>query len=393
MKKILSLFLIWRVLLFVFLFLAISTLPLQKDFLGGGMQNYLKAPHLWSWVNFDGEHYLRIAREGYGQFSYFFFPVYPLLMRFATWGFKGGLVGYILSGLLISHISLLIGLIGLVRLIRMDYKRKTAFFAVSLLLFFPTSFYFGSFYTESLFFALVVWSFYFARTKRWIMAGVLGAILTATRVVGLALLPALLVEVWEQKREIGGIGDIGVIGVKKILGVLLVPMGLLIYMYYLKVQTGDSLAFFHSLGNVFGEQRSPRLILLPQVFYRYFFKILPNINYDYFPVVFTTWLEFITAVVFGVLGGLGILAALKRLGKFRLRASYAAYLVVGFLIPTLSGSFSSLPRYVLVLFPAFILSALIISKTPRSIQVLTFTLLFICLGIATSLFTRGYWVS
>ena len=40
---------------------------------------------LWSWANFDGEHYLNIARHGYqvirGQSEYAFFPLYPLLIN------------------------------------------------------------------------------------------------------------------------------------------------------------------------------------------------------------------------------------------------------------------------------------------------------------------------
>lgn len=398
-------FIVWRVLLFVFLFLAISILPLQKGYLGGGIINYIKTPHLWSFINFDGEHYFSIAQYGYRPLKYFFFPVYPLVVSYLARLFDGSIVSYALTGLLVSHASFLVGLIGLVKLIRLDYKKEIAQLSVILLMLFPTSFYFASFYTESLFLALVVWSFYFARTKRWIMAGVLGALLTATRVVGLALLPALLMEVWEQRREIGprldssriqrGKGDLG----KAIFGILLVPLGLIAYMIFLKKQTGDPLEFFHSV-EVFGEQRSASFILLPQVFYRYIVKILTKINYSYLPIVFTTWLEFITAIVFGILGLLGGLGptsprlrGVKKLGWAKMRSSYVVYLIVGYLIPTFSGSFSSLPRYVLVLFPGFILASLYLVKLPKVLQAVVFVLLFVSLGIATMLFARGYWIA
>ena len=178
----------------------------------------------------------------------------------------------------------------------------------------------------------------------------------------------------------------------KIFGVFLIPIGLFFYMYYLKSTTGDPLEFLHSVG-IYGEQRSTQIILLPQVFYRYIFKILPNINYDYFPVVFTTWLEFLTAVLFGGLGLLGILGGLKRLRKIRIRLSYLIFLVLGYIIPTLSGSFSSMPRYVLILFPGFILMAVYLNELKSSYRYFFFCVLFILLGIATALFVRGYWIA
>ncbi|MGB6882196.1 MAG: hypothetical protein WBD86_02760, partial [Microgenomates group bacterium] len=70
-------FVFWRVLLFLFLFLAIGIVPLQQNFLGGGLSSYLRSPYLWAWGNFDGEHYLSIAFKGYQPLTYFFFPVYP----------------------------------------------------------------------------------------------------------------------------------------------------------------------------------------------------------------------------------------------------------------------------------------------------------------------------
>jgi len=377
-KFLFSSFVFWRLVLFVFLFLAISVVPLQKDFLGGGLVSYLKAPYLWAWANFDGEHYLSLAYQGYQPLTYFYFPVYPLAIRFFANLFSQSFSSLAVSGLLISNTSLLLALIGLWKLIRLDFQKETARLAIILLLVFPTSFYFGSLYTESLFLALAVWSFYFARRRRWFLAGILGAVLTATRVVGIALLPALMVEVWLQKRKNKKLSLFWPMA-----GVLLVPLGLFAYMYYLKTTIGDPLEFFHSV-SIFGQQRSSSLILLPQVFYRYFFKVLPNVNYDYFPVVFTTFLEIITALVFFVLAIVVF---------FRLRLSYALYLAAGYLIPTLSGSFSSLPRYVLILFPGFILMTVWLSKKPKWLQTIFLSVLFLALGIATALFTRGYWLA
>ena len=305
------------------------------------MQNYLSNPYLWAWGNFDGEHYLAIAQFGYQPLTHFFFPLYPLLIRF--------LDGSQFSALLISHMSFVISLIGLYKLIRLDCSTKVARLAIILLLAFPTSFFFGSVYTESLFLALVTWFFYVLRKKKWIGAFVLGSLASAARLVG---------------------------------AVLLGPFGLFGYMYYLLRETGDPLAFFHNI-TLFGGQRSEGLVLLPQVFYRYFFKVLPNLNYFYFPAVFTTFLELSVALLFLIL----IAFSFKKL-----KPVYTYFLTTGYLVSTFSGSFSSLPRYVLVLFPAFILIAMFLQNKPI-IRAVWLILSVILLAISVMLFTRGYFVA
>jgi len=377
-RFILKSFIFWRVSVFAFLFFALATTSLQNNFLGGGMSSYLKQPFLWAWANFDGEHYLSIAYQGYQSLTYFFFPVYPLTIAFVAKFLGNGFESLAISGLLISNISLLIALIGLWKLIKLDYKSEIARLTILLLLAFPTSFYLGSVYTESLFLALVVWSMYFARKGKWIAAGILGALLTATRVVGLAIVPALLVEAYLQIKDKEKINLIQIAT-----GILLSVLGIVLYLLYLNKVTGDPLEFIHNVG-IFGQQRSSSLVLLPQVFYRYFYKVLPNINYSYLPIVFTTYLEIITALLF-----LGITIA----SFFKLRLSYAFYLAIGYIIPTLSGSFSSFHRYVLILFPAFILIAVWLSEQNKWIKYATLIILAAGLLIATSLFTRGFWVA
>jgi len=377
-KFLLKSFIYWRIILFAFLFLAIGLISVQQQYLGGDLPSYLKQPFLWAWANFDGEHYLSIAYQGYQPLTYFYFPAYPLTIYFVAQLLGGSFKSLAVSGLLISNVSFFIALIGFWKLIMLDYKKDIARLAILLILVFPASFYFGSIYTESLFLALVVWSFYFARKGKWIVAGLLGAVLTATRVVGLALIPALLVEAYLQKRENKKLNLSPVV-----MGISFSTLGVIAYMVYLNVVTGDPLEFFHNVG-IFGQQRSSSLVLLPQVFYRYFFKVLPNIDYSYFPAIFATYMEIVTAIVF-----LGLVAV----SFFKLRLSYAFYLAIGYIIPTLSGSFSSLHRYVLILFPAFILSALWLSKRKKWVKAIIFLVLVLGLLVATSLFVTGYWVA
>ena len=152
---------IWRLALLLLAWLGFRFLPLREDFLGGGSPEYLKAPWLWSWANFDGVHYLVIARQGYCQFQQAFFPLFPYLIRYLT-GFLGN---YLASGLLVSHLALLAGLFIFYRLVRLDFSDSIARRSVIYLLIFPTSFYLGSVYTESLFLVLVLGSIFAARKR------------------------------------------------------------------------------------------------------------------------------------------------------------------------------------------------------------------------------------
>jgi len=377
-KFIITSFLGWRALLLGLVFLSAFFFPLQKLFLGGGMDNYLKNPYFWSWLNFDGEHYLSIALQGYLPLTHFYFPLFPILSKFLSLLIGGGFKDIATSGLIVSHLSFFLALIGVWRLVGLDYKRDIARLTILFILLFPTSFYFGAYYTESLFLALAVWALYFARKRKWLLAGLLGAGLTATRITGLALLPAVAYEVWKTKKENPKLNLFF-----PIISILLIPVGLGIYMLYLNKTTGNPLEFFSSIA-IFGQQRSTNLVLLPQVFYRYFFKVIPNLAFSYFPIVFTTFLEIATALVF---------LFLLVWSFFKLRLSYSLYFLAGYLIPPLSGSFSSFPRYVAVLFPAFILMAVWSQKLPKTAKAVIFLLLFVTLAVASMLFVRGYWVS
>jgi len=352
-------FIIWRGFLTLFALVAKRFVIQKPDFLGPSV-----------WANFDGVHYLSIAQYGYRQFQQAFFPLYPLLIRWLTVLTKN----YLFSGLLISHLSFVTALFLFYKLIKLDFTEKTARRSLFYLLLFPTSFYFGSVYTESLFLVLVLGSFYAARKKYWLVAGVLGAMASATRVVGLFLFPALLAEWWQQWREIKS-GKI-----VSLLSLLLITSGILVYMSYLKKTVGDALYFIH-VQPFFGAHRSgSKIILLYQVFWRYL-KMILTTKADV--LYFSVWLELIVSLLF-----LFLLIEVYR----RLRRSYFIFMLFCYLAPTLTGTFSSMPRYVLVLFPGFILLALLAEKY-RWLRIV-YPIVAVILSIASAiLFTRGYWVA
>ncbi len=90
-KKLILLFISWRLSLLLIMVLAIKFIPLsQKDkYLGGGPFNFPLSPGLFSWANFDGEHYLSIAQNGYKILEQAFFPMYPMMMSVFARPFSG----------------------------------------------------------------------------------------------------------------------------------------------------------------------------------------------------------------------------------------------------------------------------------------------------------------
>ncbi len=374
-KSLIILFIIWKVLVFLVLILTINFFKIDPhtNFLGGGFENYIRNPYLFSWANFDGEHYLAIAIQGYKSLEYAFFPVYPLLInlssQFLSYDHNSSWDYAAISGIVISNFFFLLCIILFKKLIELDYDKKIANLAVMALIFFPTSFYFGAVYNESLFLFFILSSFYLIRKNNWAFGSFMGLIASGTRVMGIFLLPALLYEAYLQK------------SLSKLIWILLVPIGLIFYMFYQYASTGDPLAFYH-LQTTIGEHRQTDPILLPQVFYRYA-KILLTVPLDN-PIYQTVVLELISTVIF---------LALLVYGYFmKIRRSYLLYGILALLVSPLQGSLTSMPRYILVIFPAFIALALFLNKLPSTLRWILMGVSVTFLVIESSLYFRGVWV-
>lgn len=372
-----GLFLFWRVSLVLFSILAVKFIPIydKTAFLGGGYNIYSLLPEFYGLANFDGEHYLSISIFGYKSLQQAFFPIYPLLVHFfSQFLYLDYFSSFFYSafvGLIISNLSFLISLILLFELVSKNYSRNLATLTILVLLFFPTSFYFGAVYSESIFLLLSIVSFYFVENRKWVFAGVLGSVAAATRVFGILLFICFIVEAWQKK-----------IDFKNYVWIFLIPIGLLSYMYYQFITVGDPLAFYH-LQKIVGEQHQSGVTLLPQVYFRYLRIILSFLVFT--PIYQTIILEFIIGIIFFILPIYGYFK--------KLPISYLLYGFFGFLLPTLQGSFSSLPRYVLILFPSFIILAIFINKFSFKIKLLYLGCSYILLAIEAMLFLRGYWIA
>lgn len=343
-------FIIWLTAVLVVFNFGFSTLPPSGKF----NNNFWE-----SLGNWDGGHYLGIAQTGYSeQFQYAFFPLYPLAIKLLNQVTQN----YLLAAILISIAATFLGLHLLYKMVAIDFDKKIAEKTVLALLFFPTSFFLLTAYSEGLFLFLVIVAFYFLRQNKLFWASVAVALASATRLVGLAVVFALWIDVLTKQ----GLN-------RKNWYILLAPSGFILYCIFLYQQTGDPFYF------ITAENHWLRTLVTPGVG---FWETLTNISSGGLSTInFSIFLDLIFAI-FGV--GFAIRA-------FRfLPTSFAIYSLISVGIPLLTPTLSSMPRFLLPIFPIFILVALIKNRyVGLFFQVISIMLL----AIFTALFSAGYWVS
>lgn len=372
--QIIILFTVWRLTLFLVAYFAENIIPqfnasfpYIEELVNTNLPSWI-----WGFGNFDGVHYIRIAKAGYSEFTQAFFPLYPLLISLFAFGKH-----YLISGLIISNLSFIAFLLIFYKLLRIDYEKKVALKTIILILCFPTSFYFGAVYTEAIFILLVVLTFYLLRKKMFFVGGFFAAFVSATRIVGVLIIPSLTIELYKYLRE-NKIKLSSELSIKAILGIALATFGFLLYLLYQYLYFKDALFFLHAQP-LFGASRSAEpFILLPQVFFRYF-KILTSLpiqNYQFFTAA--------SEVAFTILFIFLLIYSFRKI-----RFSYWLFCFFVFITPTLTGTFLSMPRFVLAcifLFPSLVL----VSGKFYKIMLTIFVMFQL---ILLSLFVRGHWVA
>jgi len=150
----------------------------------------------------DALWFLRIASQGYriDDVSAAFFPLFPMLVRIVAWLPGLGTLG---AALIVSNAATLGALVVLHALTRLELGRDHVPRSLVLVSLFPTGFFLLAPYTESLFLLLSLAAFWFARRDRWALAATAGALAAITRSVGVLLILGLWVEAMRQWRRDG----------------------------------------------------------------------------------------------------------------------------------------------------------------------------------------------
>jgi Gpi18-like mannosyltransferase len=321
----------------------------------------------FAWANFDGIHYLEISRNGYTN-NMRFMPLYPLLIKIISYA-----IPFIQLPLLASIISLVcffFSIIYLAKLLKLEHYPhilKTALVLLTL----PTSFFFLCVYSESLFLFLTIAAIYYARKKSWYMAAICGFLASTTRIVGFLIVVPLLIEFMIQTKERN---------FRHLCALLVIPIGTALYALYNFVRWGNPLLFIQAHSQLSNGRSSTSPIFFPQTLYRYF-KILTSISFSLWE-----WKIALLEVTTFVLTALVI----YMLWRQKARLSYLVYMIVSLAVPASTGTFTGLPRYIVVLFPLiFAVSRIKNRAVFISILVASFSLqllLFI-------FFSRGYYVA
>ncbi|TAK36815.1 MAG: hypothetical protein EPO21_01340 [Chloroflexota bacterium] len=322
------------------------------------------------WQRWDALFYERIAGGGYAveSASTPFWPLYPILMRLF-----GSLLGqnWALAGLVISGIALAVGLFVLWHLVADDVDPCVATRTVVYMAIFPTAFFFFAPYTEALFLALMVTSFYFSRKGWWWLAGACGFAAALTRPHGVVLLVPLA---WEFARQHGWRWR--AMWSRDVWHLALILLAPLLFTAYTHLAIGASSNPVQTLGDRWGETMRPPWESLWQGMLLVLKSAWPLTNY---------------LDLFLMLGFL----ALSILSLRLLPVSYGL-LGLSLLAPSLvfsntAAPLSSTPRFVLVDFPCFMLLALAARR--RIVHRVYVIAAFMGLLVLTAGFVRWAWIA
>lgn len=314
-------------------------------------------------ANWDGVWYRMIVERGYdyapdGQgHSIVFFPLYPMLIRAVM---SMGLP-FELAGALISNVCFLGALLLSYSWVQQRFGPTPARWTSAILAWCPYSLFGVIVYTEGLFLLLTTLSLWAFERKRHLLAGIAGALATATRINAAPLIPAMLFVAWRERRGVGAY-----------ICALVAGLGLVLFIGYCAIRFGDPMAFVKA-------QRAWRA----------------GLGFD--------WVGWLSVVTLGRIGPMihhGTAIAVMIAGSFGLLWMFRKQLPLIALVYSLgvlalllmTGSLASLDRYIFGIIPLTMALGLFFSKYPRW-GMLVLSYFAIMLGIFSVRFAQSLWVA
>ncbi|HUP27434.1 MAG TPA: mannosyltransferase family protein [Chloroflexia bacterium] len=334
------------------------------------------------WTRWDGQWYLKIATEGYKRDdgSAAFFPLYPWVVQVVGWL---AAERYIWASILLSSVFLLGAMVLLHRLVRLDFHPEDAGRTVFYLAAFPMAFFFWAVYSESLFLLLAVAALLSMRTGRWWWSAVAISFAIWTRAAGVLLILPLAWELYRAFRppmpKEPNAMPLARPQRLNLLAPVLPLLSLLVLLGWAAAEFGDP---FASINAQTGWNRH---FSWPWETVAGAFREANAMPFQFQPEnqSWTYLASLIFALVIGVL-------ALRWL-----RGSYNLFLWPGILFPLFSATphnpLLSYPRFLIVLFPVFIVLALV-GRNRYAHQIITWVSLLL-LALFTIRFANWYWVA
>ena len=318
-------------------FLANITIP---DYQDQGFTVLDRPNPFWDrFARYDSGWYYGIAANGYtfvegGRNNFAFFPLYPKLMGLGGRLLGGSQEDFYFAGIIVSWLSFALAMPLLYRLARFNLTREEAIRATAYSAVFPSAYFFGVVYSESLFFATLVGSVLALRSRMWLVAVLAGAAMTATRVNGVMFVPALAWIAWQSSD--GTTRD----RTKALLAAAGSLIGIGSYCYFNYLETGNPFAWYDAItrwgyspgGNPFtGILAVSKELLTHPYSYLVQERMAP---YD----------------TLNTLSAMIALAMVPWIWR-RFGSGYAFIVVLGLILPLSSGQLEGLGRYCAVLFP------------------------------------------
>jgi hypothetical protein len=330
------------------------------------------------WGQWDGGWYLGLATNGYAQLEHVlippgryqdgvaFAPALPIMVRLT---YRALHLNPLLAGLLVVSVCLLVALVGLYKLVEMDFGRGVASTTLILLLVFPSAFFFTAVYAEAIVLMGAVWAVLMVRQDRLALAGIFAAVAIMAKVAAGIVVVLMLIEYWELHRS-------HLRSRWWRLGWLATPVVVLgAWSAYLEVRFHNPLAFLtahQEWDHHFAPIWVPIASSLQQLF---------NLSMFDQPHGIISLLDLLSV---------GVMAAAAVYLYLRVRRSYGIYCALGLIIITSTGLLDSTYRHLLMVFPVFIAGAVLVQRRPW----LERTLLVICaplLAYALSRFVITQW--
>ena len=362
---IIKIFLFWRIGLFIITFLGSLALPKIDNGALGSVGPGKEFNYWASWAQWDGGHYHQIARQGYMFLSdYAFFPLYPILIRLSKPLFFGDIL---ITGLIIANISFFLFLYIFYHYLKNKFGQKTTVSTISTFLTFPTAFFAVAYYSESIFLLLAITAFYFLNKKRFLLASLAVSFASLTRLVGASLIISVVycylstVNLNLKKLD------------RNLLHVSVAAFGFAAYVIFLFAKLNDPFKFLTSQISWERSITDPISTIIS-----YFWAIATGefrpVN-DYFDLSLTVL--FLTVLILGIK---------------KIPSSMWIFSMLVILIPSSTGTLTSMPRYLLSSLGAFIVIGKFLEGKPR-LKIAVWSISLIVQSILAVRFINGHWVA
>ncbi|HZS77599.1 MAG TPA: mannosyltransferase family protein [Ktedonobacteraceae bacterium] len=336
----------------------------------------------FSWYRWDVPHFVAISAQGYADtLNTAFFPLWPLLQRPVGLLLGGIFPGsYYAAGLLLANLCFYCALVLLSKLLLDHYDAVIARRALYYMAFAPYGLFFFAGYTESLFMLLCIACFLVlqrGQPRDWWFAGLLGFLAALTRSSGVFLAVPYLV-VYAQRFWISSEQTKHAWRAKlnALIPIALIPLGVIIYLLYLYFTKGNAFVFSVAEKNDWNRHFSfpwTTAYLIVRGF-----------------VAAPSWiylLEHLNSFLFTLFSLLVLGFGWKWIPlHYRLFAASIATFSLSFPLEDLSPLLSQ-PRYLLILFPIFVIAAVWGKKSRRFHRwyftgslffFIAFSIMFIC---------------